>query len=154
MSAFCARLLSTTRRMSAFMRRYSGPAGSAAGILSAWSSIARNARTTMTWTPIEGTPGEVLARVASPFAALAAGEIPAVVLRQAFPAEQCRAIVRRLYERGGILEREGITYDAVGTSLVNLGANPEVFFAHAGETHVLFPHLFAGLQHPVEFVYR
>jgi hypothetical protein len=108
----------------------------------------------MMWTPIEGTPGEVLARVERPFAALAAGEIPAVVLRQAFPAEQCRAIVRRLYERGGILEREGITYDAVGTSLVNLGKDPEVFFAHARQTHDLFSHLFEGLQHPVAFVYE
>ena len=96
----------------------------------------------MTWTPIEGTPGEVLARV-MPFEALVAGEIPAVVLRQAFPSEQCRAVVRRLYERGNILEREGITYDAVGTSLVNLGADPEVFFAHARETHALYLDLLA-----------
>ena len=107
----------------------------------------------MTWTPIEGTPAEVLARV-MPFEALAVGEIPAVVLRQAFPIAQCRAVVRRLYERGNILEREGITYDAVGTSLVNLGADPEVFFAHARETHALYSHLFEGLQHPVEFVYE
>ena len=108
----------------------------------------------MTWTPIEGTLGEVLAREAQPFEALAVGEIPAVVLRQAFPIAQCRAVVRRLYERGNILEREGITYDAVGTSLVNLGAEPGVFFAHARETHALYSHLFEGLQHPVEFVYE
>src|SRR5712692_5306140 len=105
----------------------------------------------MRWTPIEGTLEEVLAQV-MPFEALAAGEIPAVVLRQAFPIEQCRAVVRRLYERGGILEREGMTYDAVGTSLVNLGRDPEVFFAHARETRALYGHLFEWLRHPVEFV--
>ena len=108
----------------------------------------------MTWTPIEGTPGAALEHVARPFEALAAGEIPAVVLRQAFPIAQCRAVVQRLYERGGILERTGITYDAVGTSLVNLGADPEVFFAHAQATHTLYSHLFEGLQHPVGFVYE
>jgi hypothetical protein len=108
----------------------------------------------MTWQPIEGTVEEVLAREPRPFAALAAGEIPAVVLRQAFPAEQCQAIVRRLYERGVILEREGITYDAVGKSLVNLGKEPETFFAHARETQALFAHLFEGLQDPVRFVYE
>jgi hypothetical protein len=106
------------------------------------------------WAPIEGSVPEVLARVPRPFEALASGEIPALVLRRAFPEEQCRAVVRRLYERGGILERPGLTYDAVGTSLVNLGADPEVFFAHARQTHALYAHLFAGLQHPVDFVYR
>jgi hypothetical protein len=108
----------------------------------------------MTWTPIESTASEVLARLPRPFSALASGEIPAVVLRQAFPAAQCRAVVRRLYEREVILEREGITYDAVGTSLVNLGKEPEVFFGHARETHALFEHLFVGLHHPVQFVYE
>jgi hypothetical protein len=62
--------------------------------------------------------------------------------------------VRRLYERRGILEREGITYDAIGTSLVNLGRDPEVFFAHAQETHALYARLFEGLRHPVKFVYE
>jgi len=47
----------------------------------------------MTWTPVEGTLGEMLAQIARPFEALAAGQIPAVVLRRAFPSEQCRLSV-------------------------------------------------------------
>jgi hypothetical protein len=107
-----------------------------------------------TWAPIEGTLAEVLSRHPQPFPALASGEIPAVILRGAFPLDQCRSVVRRLYERGGIIERDGLTYNAVGTSLVNRGAEPEVFFSDARATHALFSHLFEGLEHPVEAVYR
>src|SRR5437016_226420 len=90
------------------------------------------------WIPVEGTAAELAVRGAGSFPALAEGRIPAVIVRGAFPLDQCRAVVRRLYERGVILERKGQTYDAVGTSLVNLGADPEAFFASARATHALF----------------
>jgi hypothetical protein len=106
------------------------------------------------WHPIEGSVQEVLAREPRPFPALAEGRTPAAIVRGAFPPDQCREVVRRLYNRGGIQERPGQTYDAVGTSLVNLGADPEAFFASARETRALFARLFDGLQHPVERVYE
>lgn len=105
------------------------------------------------WSPVEGTLDTVLAPAPSPFPALAAGEIPAVIARGAYPLDQCREAVRRLYDKAGILERPGQAYDAVGTSLVNLGADPGHFFASAAETHALFARVFAGLQHPVERLY-
>eukprot|EP01052_Picozoa_sp_SAG31_P030820 SAG31_NODE_3198_length_4565_cov_4.748097_4_plen_130_part_00 len=35
-----------------------------------------------------------------PLAALAAGTVPAIILRQAFPARECAAIINRFIERG------------------------------------------------------
>jgi hypothetical protein len=106
------------------------------------------------WAPIEGTLEQVLDQEPRPFRALAEGTVPAVIQRKAFPEDQCRAILRRLKERGCIQERPGIAYDAVGTSLVNLGKDPEAFFAEAKKTHALYGHLFEGLIHPVDWVYR
>ena len=105
------------------------------------------------WASVEGSLEEILAREPLPFPALAEGRIPAAIVLGALTPDQSRTIVRRLYERGGIQERPGPAYDAVGTSLVNLGADPEAFFASARATHALFGHLFEGLRHPVECVY-
>jgi carrier-protein-independent halogenase WelO5-like protein len=96
----------------------------------------------------------VIERGTRAFPALAEGRIPAVIVRGAYPPDQCREVVRRLYERAGIQERSGQAYDAVGTSLVNLGADPDTFFRSAGETHALYGRLFSGLIHPVERVYE
>jgi hypothetical protein len=74
-------------------------------------------------------------------------------VRGAFPLPACREVVRRLYEEAGILERPGQAYDAVGTSLVNLGADREAFFASAEQTRRLFATLFAETAHPVERLY-
>jgi hypothetical protein len=106
------------------------------------------------WEPVEGTLAEVLARVPDPFPALAESRVPAVILRGGFPPEQCAAVVRRLYESGQILERDGVAYNGVGTSLVNLGRDPESFFASARETQALYQHLFDGLADPVKYVYE
>lgn len=106
------------------------------------------------WSPVEGSLKEILAQEPLPFPALAARTVPAVIVRGAFPREQCREVVRRLYDRGGIQERPGQTYDAVGTSLMNVGADPEVFFESARRTHSLYSRLFEGLEHSVERVYQ
>lgn len=105
------------------------------------------------WRPLEGTLTELLSRVPEPFPALAEGRIPAAIVRGGYPVEQCQAMVRRLFESGGIVEREGVAYNGVGTSLVNLGASPETFFTSARETHGLYPRLFEGIQDPVAYVY-
>lgn len=105
------------------------------------------------WLPLEGTVDQILFREQRPFQALADGRVPAAIVRGAYPLDQCAEIVRRLYDVAGIEERRGMAYDAVGTSLVNRGANPEAFFAHARETHALFGHLFEGLVSPVDRLY-
>src|SRR5437879_1459423 len=90
------------------------------------------------WTPLEGSLAEVLAREpgmhprrGEPFPALAAGRIPAVILRQAFPREQCRAVVERLYERGGIVERTGAFHEYAaehGVERIRIELGPGDFY--------------------------
>ncbi len=106
-----------------------------------------------TWKPVEGSTDEILATEERPFAALAEGSVPAVIVRGAFPRGACVEVVRRLYEEAGVEERHGQAYDAVGTSLVNRGADPDAFFAHARETHALFGRLFQGTEDPVACLY-
>lgn len=94
--------------------------------------------------------------------ALAAGEIPAFVLRGAYPAADCRSLMARFEERGyfsrdtvGVEPQlSGGPYLDLGTSLGRLGSDREAFFAHAAGTHALFPTLFEGLADPVDTVYR
>jgi len=105
------------------------------------------------WAPVEGSVAEIRAALPQPFEALATGYTPAVIVRGAYPTDACRAVVRRLYEGGCVVERPDGAYDAVGTSLVNSGADPEAFFRSAAETHALFDRLFTGLEHPVERFY-
>jgi hypothetical protein len=106
------------------------------------------------WPPAEADLSTVLARFPRPFEALASGEIPAVILRQAFDPEACRQIVQRFYERKLIQETSGpTTFDYVGTSLGMWGGAPEMFFEHARETHALYATVFEGLPDPVRFVY-
>ena len=107
-----------------------------------------------TWSPIEGSPPEILSREPQPFRALAQGTVPAFVVRGGFPLSQCRAVVDRLRDSGHIELRPDGAYDAVGTSLVNRGADPEAFFRHAEGTRRLFASLFDGIMHPVEYLYR
>lgn len=51
------------------------------------------------WKPVEGDLEEVLASCAEPLDALARGEIPAIILRAAYPVPACRQLVARLIER-------------------------------------------------------
>ena len=52
------------------------------------------------WTPAEGSPQEILKKYPKPLNALVSGEVPAIVLRQAFNPDHCAGLVERLYERG------------------------------------------------------
>ena len=106
------------------------------------------------WAPLEGSIEEILAVESRPFPALAEQRLAAAVVRGGYPVESCRRTVDRLYTEGGIEERPDGAYDAVGTSLVNRGADPEAFFAHAQETHVLYERLFREIDNPVDYVYR
>lgn len=121
--------------------------------------------TTRWWIPVEGNLTDILRRYPQPLAALTAGEIPAIVVRQAYNPDHCAALLQRLYERGlaydprkvGDRRGEGgyVGEDRlyVGSSLVYLSADPEKFFIHAAQTHELFKTLFNGYDDPVETIY-
>ena len=110
------------------------------------------------WTPAEGTPADILAQYPRPLEALVAGEIPGIVLRQAFDPDHCAGLVKRLYERGlahdprGTGEETGPVY--VGPHLSGFSADPEQFFARAADTHELFKTLFDGYDDPVATFYE
>lgn len=119
--------------------------------------------TQTSWTPLESSLEEMLRQCADPMAALASGDVPALILRNVYPQEHCRRLVERFYERGlvpglpkpGELvpERPNIERVDIGTSLGNLGNKPDEFFAHAAKTHQLYQTLFEGLIHPIELMY-
>ena len=48
------------------------------------------------WTPAEGSPQEILKKYPKPLNALVSGEVPAIVLRQAFNPDHCAGLVERL----------------------------------------------------------
>ncbi|MDA0839176.1 MAG: hypothetical protein O3B01_13715 [Planctomycetota bacterium] len=117
-----------------------------------------------TWLPLEASLNEILAANPDPMRSLVEGEVPAIVIRGAFPAESCRALVARIYERNLVpgLPKPGDTIPDhpefervdVGTSLGNLGRDPDLFFTDAKKTHDLFDTLFEGMQNPVELLYE
>ncbi len=113
--------------------------------------------TTLAWTPVEGTPADILKQHPNPLEALAAGEIPGVVLRRAFDPDHCAGLVKRLYERGLAYDPrsggEGGGPVYVGPHLSTGSADPEKFFASAADTHELFKTLFDGYEDPVKAFY-
>ncbi len=102
----------------------------------------------------------VRAQYADPVAALAAAEVPAIILRNVYDPEQCQALTRR-FGRWGLM-RDPIALNAadqrkridIGTSLGNRGHDKAAFLDHAEGTHELFSHLFAGLTDPVQTMYN
>ena len=110
------------------------------------------------WIAAEGSsPAGILERYPRPLEALVAGEIPGVVLREAFDPGHCAALVKRLYERGLAYDPrpagEGERPVYVGPHLAGLNADPEKFFACAADTHRLFGSLFEGYGDPVKTFY-
>ena len=113
----------------------------------------------MPWAAAEPDVGSVLAAYADPLASLARAEVPAIVLRGAYPAEHCAALIDRFVARGlmdsSLLDADSVQPRRVdiGTSLSNRAADKEGFLAHAQETRTLFATLFAGHPSPVELLY-
>jgi len=111
------------------------------------------------WQPAEPDVNAVRAAYADPLQALAAGEIPAIILRQAYAPDQCAGLVQRFVRWG--LMRDPIDFNSadqrkridIGTSLGNRGQDKENFLNHAIGTHELFPHLFSGFVDPVQTMY-
>ncbi|HJP30245.1 MAG TPA: hypothetical protein QGF95_06795 [Candidatus Latescibacteria bacterium] len=112
------------------------------------------------WLPLE-TADDVssIAARRDPLAALAAAEIPAVILRGAYPAADCAGLVDRFIEHDLMRDprtppaADARTRTDIGTSLGNLGADPAGFFSHAAGTEALFSHLFDNHTNPVDCIY-
>ena len=49
------------------------------------------------WNFLEGSIDNVLGQQSDPIGALAAGKIPAIILRGAYPSSMCSALVARFY---------------------------------------------------------
>lgn len=110
------------------------------------------------WTPAEGSPQEIVKKYPKPLNALVSGEVPAIVLRQAFNPDHCAGLVERFYERGLAYaphqdeDSKGPVY--VGPALVRYNADPEKLFGYAADTHELFKTLFNGYADPVKTFYE
>ncbi|NKB66569.1 MAG: hypothetical protein GKR89_05875 [Candidatus Latescibacteria bacterium] len=113
------------------------------------------------WKPAEPDIAAVRSCHADPLGALARADIPAILLRRAYPADHCRGLVQRFLADGLMhdpsvpLEPGQRTRIDIGTSLGNKGSDREQFFAHAAQTRALFTGgLFTGLADPVQLMYR
>ena len=51
------------------------------------------------WKPLEGNANELLRKNKNPMKALASGEIPAIILRNAYPSKLCSQLISRFYKR-------------------------------------------------------
>jgi len=111
------------------------------------------------WTPVEADLQTLLGDYPDPLAALAAAQVPALVLRRAYDPAHCQGLIRRFIDQG--LMRDPVDTSGrdtraridIGTSLGNLGADQERFLQHAQATHQLFAHLFDGFDNPVQTLY-
>ena len=112
----------------------------------------------MTWTPIEADVDGILARHPNPLMALARGETPAFVLRGAYDASHCEALMERFRQRE-------LLYDPrqkddgkpkrvdIGTSFGSHRADRDKFHEHSAQTIELFATLFDGYADPVKMIY-
>ena len=117
----------------------------------------------ISWNPLEGNIDDLLKDNGNPMGALAAGKIPAIILRKAYPSELCSQLVARFYERdlvpGLPKPGESITGKGdferidIGTSLSNIGDDQNHFFAHAEKTAQLYETLFEGMENPIHQIY-
>ena len=102
----------------------------------------------ISWNPLEGNIDDLLKDNGNPMGALAAGKIPAIILRKAYPSELCSQLVARFYERdlvpGLPKPGESITGKGdferidIGTSLSNIGSDQNHFFTDAEKTAQLY----------------
>jgi len=113
------------------------------------------------WRPVEPDIAAAFARDAQPLRGLAAADFPAIILRGVYPAADAAALIDRFIARGLMRDPRDPAFATekhsridIGTSLGNRGSDPEAFFQHAAGTRELFQTLFAGLENPVDAVYR
>ena len=116
----------------------------------------------------------------APIGRVANGDAAAVVIRQSFPAEDCRSLVRLLIDQELMFEADdprvfesALTNDVVGkylgrgvnpdesprkridigASLGNFGDDRDEFFRKSADAHALFQRLFANRPNPVRAIY-
>ena len=111
------------------------------------------------WTPIAGDLTDILKKCPQPLMALAAGETPAILLRQAYNPNHCAELIQRFYERGLMYDPHKVGDGSphrvdIGTSLGRYNADRDKFFAHSAETRALFKTLFDGYDDPVQTMYE
>ena len=132
------------------------------------------------WKPLEIEPSSQPAAGSNLIRDIARGTCQAVVYRQAFPDEECRALVQFLIDEeliydsthtlvaekalsAGVTDKwTGLNLNPdgsprrridIGTSLGNIGEDQERFFTEAAETHRLFARLFADRPKPIAATY-
>ncbi|HIG16792.1 MAG TPA: hypothetical protein EYQ31_05600 [Candidatus Handelsmanbacteria bacterium] len=112
------------------------------------------------WLPIDAMDSAgARSQQQDPLRALAQAEIPAIILRGAYPAKDCAGLVRRFIERDLMRDPQAPTSAQdrsridIGTSLGNRGADPQDFFTHVGGTETLFDDLFDGFISPIACIY-
>lgn len=133
------------------------------------------------WPILEPDIETVLAKSAQPLHALATGEAAAIVVRAAFPAQECQSLIQRLIDEelmfaaddarvgekaltndvvGKYLGR-GVNPDGsqrrridIGASLGNFGDDRDHFFQLAEEARERFDRLFASQANPIAAMYE
>jgi len=112
------------------------------------------------WLPTEPDLKTVCDTYSNPIYTLSQVEIPAIILRNAYPREQCDGLINR-FTNMGLMRDEADINSAdkrkridIGTSLGNRGSDREGFFAHAEATHHLFQFLFDGYENPINLIYH
>ena len=133
------------------------------------------------WPCLEPSTDQILNDCANPIQALANGEVAALIVRGAFPKRECHELIRFLIEQelmydndDSRIAEEALSADVVdqftrqglnptqskrkridiGTSLGNLGGDPDRFFSDAVETHALFDRLFQDRANPIQAMYE
>jgi hypothetical protein len=118
-------------------------------------------KTSSAWLPVEADLPTILEDYPRPLKTLGDGDVPAFIMRGAYKADHCAAIVERFYEREllydprtGLKDDEQVPRIDIGTSLGMRHHDREKFFDHAEETRELFTSLFKGYDDPVDFMYK
>lgn len=111
------------------------------------------------WTPSGPTVEAVYKRHADPLRALSEADIPAILLPNVFPIQQCKNLVERFLAHKLMVNPKSLavgdpTRIDIGTSLGNYGNNREDFFTHSAATHELFATLFDGFDNPISLIYE
>ncbi len=132
------------------------------------------------WKCLEPDVATICNAAADPIASLARGDVAALIVRQAFPVDECSSLIEYLMAEELLfsgtdprIDQAAIPADRadrwtrpgtnpvtsrrrridIGTSLGNLGDHPEEFFRHSAETHELFRRLFADRPDPISAIY-